>query len=134
MPTAPQQNDPRREQLRRQAIQRRQAVLDRLSGIRLVAVGLVVLVSCILAGYLDASARPHHSMGLTVSGGTGSGLGLGGGSSAANSSGGSGTATAGSGGGSGQSLSGGGSGQSLSGGGSPPVASSGGGSVISGGS
>ena len=117
MASAPQQTDPRREQLRRQAIQRRQAVLDRIAGARAIVIGGVIAVSCVLAGYLDASA---HSG--TTSNSTG-GLGATGYSGGVTNYGGADS-----------NQSSGGNSQSLFGGGSPPTASSGGGSVVSGGS
>ncbi len=64
MSTVAQPKDPRREQLRRQAILRRQQVLERISGVRMLIVGGVVAASCVLAGYMDASAHTtlefHH--------------------------------------------------------------------------
>jgi len=122
MSTAPRQTDPRRAQLRQQAIQRRQAVLDRLSGTRTVLVGGVVVASCVLAMYIDASAHTRTS----ATTGSGSNLGSVGsdyGNYGSNSY--------------GQNTYGGGSdssGQSNFGGGSPPSSSTGGGSVTSGGS
>ena len=111
MPPAPQQTDPRREQLRRQAIQRRQAVFDRIAGARAIVIGGVIAVSCVLAGYLDASAHPRtSSTGSLGASSYSSGVTNYGGASSGESS------------------------QSLFGGGSPPSASSGGGSVVSGGS
>lgn len=108
MPPASQQTDPRREWLRQQAINRRQAVLDRIVAARMIAVGIVVSVSCILAGYMDANAHPRSSNRATAANGSSFGGAFG-----SNDSGG---------------LPG------TFGGGSPPSASSGAGSVVSGGS
>ncbi len=119
MSTAAQQPDPRREHLRQQAIRRRQAVLDRLSGTRALLVGGAVATTCLLAGYLDASAHAKPGSG------TGASSGISAGASAYGSSNGSGAST----------YNGGSSGgQSLFGGGTPPSSSSGAGSAISGGS
>ncbi len=104
MDPAPPPPDARREQLRRQAIQRRQAVLDRIVGTRTIVIGGVIMVSCVLAGYLDASAHTRTaSSATTVSNGYGS--------SSYDTS-----------------------GQGAFGGGSAPSASSGAGTVVSGGS
>ncbi len=121
MSAAAQHPDPRREHLRRQAILRRNAVFERLSGTRALMVGGVVAATCVLAGYFDASAHTRSSssggaLGSGVSGNYGTSSSGGGSSNYSTSS------------------SGGSSSQSLLGGGSPPSSSSGGGSVISGGS
>jgi hypothetical protein len=114
MPPGSQQNDPRREQLRQQAIARRQAVLDRIVTTRAFVVGGVVAITCVLAGYLETNARAHTSSSSTS--GTGS----------FGSSGYAGTGYQGDGGGSGS--------QGVFGGGAPPNSSSGSGTVVSGGS
>lgn len=125
MATAPQPNDPRREQLRQQALRRRQAVLDRIVATRTLAIGGVVAISCVLAGYLDASAKPTRTSSGAASGGYGT--------SSSGFNGGQGYGGQGYG---GQGYGGQGSGatQGVFGGGSPPSASSGGGSAVSGGS
>lgn len=110
MPAAPQQTDPRREHLRQQALQRRQAVLDRIVATRTLVIGGAVAVSCILAGYLDASAHPR----TTSSAGSGLSSAFGRTSSGYYDNG--------------------GSAQGQFGGGSPPSASAGSGSAVSGGS
>lgn len=113
MPPAPQPTDPRREHLRRQAILRRQAVRDRLAGVRMVVVGCVVAAVCTLVGYMEASAHTRPSTG--ASGLSASGTGGSSNSGYSNSGGSS-------------------SSQNLFAGGSAPTASAGGGSVVSGGS
>lgn len=147
MSTVAQPKDPRREQLRRQAILRRQQVFERISATRMLISGSVVAATCVMVGYMDASA---HTTSSSTTSGTGSSLGssgsgsgsygdngYGGGSSnygSSSSSGGS-SSSGQSSSGSGQSDSGSsGSGQSLLGGGSPPSSSSGSGGVVSGGS
>ncbi|MGH2835903.1 MAG: hypothetical protein ACRDLT_16265 [Solirubrobacteraceae bacterium] len=117
MPPAPQQTDPRREQLRRQAIQRRQAVIDRVVATRTLLIGAVLAGSCIMAGYLDASARPRATSSSTDAF-SGSGYTDGHGGNHGSNSG----------------NYGGDSTQGLVGGGSAPSASSGAGTVVSGGS
>ena len=116
MAPAPQPNDPRREQLRQQALLRRQAVLDRIVATRSLVIGGVVAISCILAGYLDASAHPKSSSAGAAGGYGNSGTGY-----LSNNG-----ATPG--------QFGGGSPPSASSGGTAPSASSGAGSVVSGGS
>ena len=111
MPPGSQQTDPRREQLRQQAIARRQAVLDRIVTTRAFVVGGVVAITCVLAAYLETNTRAHTSSTSASSTGsfgyTGTGYqGDGGGSSA----------------------------QGVFGGGAPPSSSSGSGTVVSGGS
>ena len=108
MPPASQQTDPRREQLRQQAIHRRQAVLDRIVAARSIAVGVVVSASCILAGYMDASAHPRASNQATAANGSTFGAAFGSNDPGAS--------------------------QGTFGGGSPLSASSGAGSAVSGGS
>jgi uncharacterized membrane protein YgcG len=78
METGTQQTDTRREQLRHQAIQRRQAVLDRIAGVRVFVGGGVVAIIVVLAGYLDANARPRTTPGVNAAA---SGMVYGGGSS-----------------------------------------------------
>ena len=128
MSTAARQTDPRREHLRQQAIKRRQAVLDRLSGTRTVLVGGAVVASCVLAMYIDANAhtRPNTAAGSGSNlGSTGSDYGNYGSNSYGQSS---------NYGGGSSNYGGSSSSQNSFGGGSPPSSSSGGGSVISGGS
>lgn len=137
MATKTQPRDPRREHLRRQAIIRRERVLERISATRLLVVGGVVSATCVMVGYLDASAHTRSSS--TTSG---SGSSLGSNASGAGSYGGSSNSGGSSNYGGGSSNSSGGSsnygddssGQSLFGGGSPPSASSGSSGVVSGGS
>ena len=109
MAAAPQPKDPRREQLRQQALQRRQGVLDRIAATRSLVVGGVVAVSCILAGYLDASAHTTTTSSSAASANS-SGYGGSGNGYYDNNGGGQ------------------------FGGGTPPSASSGAGSAVSGGS
>jgi hypothetical protein len=113
MPPAPQQSDPRREQLRQQAIQRRKAVADRISATRSVVIGTVIAISCVLAGYLDASAHTPTSSNST-NGAYANGAYANSFGSADNGNG--------------------APNQGVFGGGSPPSASSGGGTAVSGGS
>jgi hypothetical protein len=93
---------------------RRQAVLDRIVATRAIVVGSVVAIVCVLAGYIEASAktRTTNSTGTSVYGNAGQSYGGG-----SDNYGGGQSAT-----------------QGLFGGGSPPNSSSGGGSVVSGGS
>ncbi len=135
MSTVAQPKDPRREQLRQQAMLRRQRVMERISGVRMLIVGGVVAASCLLAGYMDAAA---HTTSSATTGSTGADLGsaasgYGNYGSAGNYSNGGGSTNYGSNYGGGSSSEG-GSGQSLFGGGSPPSSSSGSGGVVSGGS
>ena len=116
MATATQPRDPRRDYLRRQAILRREQVLERISGTRILLVGGVVAATCVLAGYLDANA---HTRSSSTTGGTGGSFG----------SSGSGYGNYGGSSHHGEAL----SGQNLLGG-SPPSSSSGSGGVVSGGS
>lgn len=66
MSPAPPPTDPRREHLRRQAVARRQGVLDRLAATRSIVIGVVVATTCVLAGYLDASAHTQTSTSSTA--------------------------------------------------------------------
>jgi hypothetical protein len=111
MPPGSPQTDARREQLRQQAIARRQAVVDRIVTTRAFVVGGVVAITCVLAAYLDANARAHTS---STSGSTAIGSGY------------AGAGYQGDGGGSGS--------LGVFGGGAPPSSSSGSGTVVSGGS
>jgi hypothetical protein len=116
MPPAPQQTEARREQLRQQAIQRRQAVIDRIVATRALVLGGAVAITCVLAGYLEASAKTTTSSSSTASTSGSYGPGYSGGS--ADNYGDAGQSAA----------------QGLFGGGSPPSSSSGAGAAVSGGS
>jgi hypothetical protein len=134
MSTAAPQPDPRREHLRQQAIQRRQAVLERISGTRVLLVGGAVAASCVLAGYIDASAHTRSTAGTGSSfGSTGSAYGSDGSNSYGSSTYNGGGSSNYNGGGS-SNYNGGSSSQNTFGGGSPPSSSLGGGSAVSGGS
>jgi uncharacterized membrane protein YgcG len=111
MPSVPPLTDARREQLRQQAKRRRQAVLDRIVATRVIAVGVAAAITCVLAGYLEASAKTRASSSTAASTSTAY------------------TTNGGYNDGGGQSGS-----QGSFGGGQPPSASSGNGSAVSGGS
>lgn len=113
MAAEPTERDLKREQLRRKAARRRQAVLDRIASTRRATIGGVAVVTCAVAVLIDVATPVHAATAH---------------STAVNSSTSSGTSSSNSSGSYSDSAT-----QSLSSG-STPSASSGGGTVVSGGS